>query len=303
MQKAIIFFLISLVLLVSCASPALKPTKTPLPSPTITQTPTTTFTPQPTNTFTPIPTETPGPMWQMANFGEFPHAVNDKGQETFNFLEDFSKWPVLPDMSPATMRAYHAACKQIRKSDGSLLVAPMNTPENAALPPLVWNVSDASPFGKELDLANNNMFIVDNPRAKFVCGSVVHFQGSAANWVSVDFVLATWAVEDRSQSDWVRMVSGIFRMDQVTGIHQNRLKGFFQNGMTLDMFMNFNADASDSLFLDMKNFMEKERWFDKVQYEQALMDLASGIPNTYLDSHGVIGQSGGRTWVPVTPTP
>jgi hypothetical protein len=48
-------------------------------------TPTPTNTPKPTETFTPSPTETPGPMWRLGSYGEFPHVINDSGQETFNF--------------------------------------------------------------------------------------------------------------------------------------------------------------------------------------------------------------------------
>jgi hypothetical protein len=56
MQKKNLILLISTILLVSCASPALPPTETPTPRPSLT--PTLTSTPSPTNTPEPTPTPT-----------------------------------------------------------------------------------------------------------------------------------------------------------------------------------------------------------------------------------------------------
>jgi hypothetical protein len=156
------------------STPALAPTS----SPTETLRSTQTFTPEPT--LTPTPTETPGPYWQLGNFGEYIHAVNDNGQETFNFLAPFEQWPESPNLDPSTIKAYHDALKTIKLSDGSLLVQPMNTEEFISLPDLNWKIQDWTNHDS-IWIGNENVGNKKNPPAKYVGGFMFHYNGSDIN--------------------------------------------------------------------------------------------------------------------------
>lgn len=138
------------------------PLETPtfVPSPTLSPTPT--KTPTPTETIISTPTETPGPMWELGQFGDFPHAINDNGQETFNFLQPLEQYPRLPDISPKTIQAYHQALKTIRLSDGSPLVKSMNTQEFNQLPDIDWSIHKHE-FRDIVWYGNSNVGDATNP--------------------------------------------------------------------------------------------------------------------------------------------
>ena len=182
MQTKVRFIItLTCLLATSCSSssnaplPTVIATETPTSIPTSTITPSPTNTPKPTETFTPISTETPGPYW-LTPFGEFPHAINDFGQETFNFLAPFEDWLHLPDITPPTIKAYHDALMKINLSDGLPLVKLMNTEELMSLPALNWRVRYTD-YSDNLMIGNENYGDRNNLPVRFIGGFVYSYPG------------------------------------------------------------------------------------------------------------------------------
>lgn len=270
-------------------------TPTFLPTPTKTFTPTNT--PPPTETITPTPTETPGPMWQLGNFGEFPHAVNDNGQEVFNFLTEFDNMPSITDINPSTIEAIQSAYENIILSDGTPLVKSMNGPEYQDLPPLNWTIH-GTPYGDTLFIGNDNTAQSAFPRTRYLGMVTFNFSGNEQNPFSEQFVLITMQVEDKSQQKGYSLWTGLFPRSKVTGMLSGRIQALFNNNSQLSPYVNFDADANDSQYNDLVIFLQTESEFDGMLYEQALRDFEAGKLNDYFRSHLMLTNIGATRWHP-----
>jgi hypothetical protein len=276
-------------------TPTLSPTstRTNTPTPTKTATPTQTFTPEPI--LTPTPTETPGPYWQLGNFGEYIHAVNDNGQETFNFLAPFEQWPAVTDIKPSTIEAIHKAYESIKLSDGTSLVKPMNGPEYQNLPPLNWIIGD-SPYGGMLFIGNDNTAKTEFPRTRYLGGLTFYFSGNTQNPFTENYILITMQVEDKSQPKGYSLWTGFYPKSKVTGMLSDRIPALFNNKSQLSPLVTFNTNAGDSQYNDLVRFLQSESEFDKALYEQALRDFYASKPNDYLNSHLLLTNIGATRW-------
>jgi hypothetical protein len=282
------------------------PTSTSLPTLTETLQPTVTPSQTPRPTATPVPTETPGPMW-LTRFGEFPHAINDYGQDTYNFELEFTDWLRLPDITPRTIDAYHDALKQIKLSDGTPLVKPMNGPEFTNLPQMNWQIVKES-FETDLNIGNQNVGDMVNPPVRYVGGFIYTFPGTKQNWFTGDYVGITMQVVDRSKPDGYSLWTAIFPTSAFnltplndhtpyTKMSSGYSKPFMNNGSQFIPLLEYKKGNPDKRYWDLQQFLRSEGWYDPTKNNQAFQDFIAGKANSYLDSHFILARIAGTRWI------